>query len=70
MVKKTTFTESLRDAVQNAPVSRYRMSQATGISQGNLSHFVHGKRGLSMHNLDVLCEYLQLSLVQTKGKGR
>jgi hypothetical protein len=70
MAKKLPFTESLREAVRNAPVSRYKMAKDTGISQGNLSHFVHGARGLSMHNLDVLCEYLGLSLVQTKEKGR
>lgn len=70
MAKKSTLSESLREAVRNAPVTRYRMAQDTGISQGNLSHFVHGSRGLSLHNLDVLCEYLDLSLVESKGKDR
>ena len=49
--------------------TRYKISQATGISQANLSRFVHGTRGLSMESLDALCGFLGLSLVQAKHKG-
>lgn len=59
---KKSFTESLREAVRNAPVSRYEIARATGISEGNLSRLVHGTRGLSMENLDVICDYLGLEL--------
>jgi DNA-binding Xre family transcriptional regulator len=66
---KKLFTESLREAVRTAPVTRYKISQATGISQANLSRFVHGTRGLSMESLDALCDFLGLSLTHAKHKG-
>ena len=68
MAKHKLFTETLRNAVRNAPVSRYQISQATGISQANLSRFVHGACGLSLPSVDTLSEYLGLSLVETAQK--
>ena len=70
MSKKILFTETLREAVRTSPVTRYKISQATGISQANLSRFVHGTGGLSLPSVDVLCDFLGLSLVESKPKGR
>ncbi len=63
MSKPKPFTEVLRAAVLNAGETRYKICQATGVSQGNLSRFVNGKSGLSLDSVDRLCEYLQLRLV-------
>jgi hypothetical protein len=70
MAKKPTFTDALREAVRKAPVTRYKISQATGISQANLSRFVHGACGLSLPSVDALCEFLDLSFVESKPKSR
>ena len=65
------FSETLRAALRNAPDTRYRISKETGIPQTNLSRFVHGTRGLSLSNLDILCEHLGLQLVSAdKAKGK
>lgn len=39
-------------------MSRYRIAEATGISQSTLSLFCSGKRGLSMEAIDRLVEFL------------
>jgi hypothetical protein len=67
---KKSFSDAMREAVRNSPVSRYKISQATGISQANLSRFVHGSAGLSLQSIDALYEFLNLSLVAPKHKGR
>ena len=43
---------------------KYQLSiaEATGISQGNLSKFLRGERGLSLENFAVLCDYFKLKL--------
>jgi hypothetical protein len=76
MGKSKRFTEQLRAALLDADESRYRISKATGIPEGNLSRFIHGGAGLSMESIDLICEYLELRLVgpkrnrKTKSKGR
>jgi len=59
MAKKKPLSEQLRDA----DVTRYRISQATGIAQGQLSRFVHAQSRLSMDTLDILAEYLELEVI-------
>ena len=64
MSKKQKFSEQLRRAVEQAPVSRYAIYKATGVDQAVLSKFVRGERtGLSMETVDALCDYLGLNLV-------
>ncbi len=63
MAKTKSFSDQLRRAILTADVSRYQISKATGIPQGNLSHFVHGDNGLSMTNVDLICAYLKLRLI-------
>jgi len=59
-VKK--LSDHLRDALRDAGVSRYQVSKETGISQGQLSRFVHGESWLSEANLDRLVEFLDLEI--------
>jgi transcriptional regulator with XRE-family HTH domain len=60
--KATRISEQLRAALANAGESRYRIAQATGISQAVLSRFVRGECGLSLDYIDVLGEHLGLEL--------
>jgi transcriptional regulator with XRE-family HTH domain len=61
--------DQLRSEVKRAGVTRYRISQDTGIAEAILSRFVNGTRGLSMENIDALCRYLGLEL-RAKGKSK
>jgi len=68
MAKYKLISERLRNAVENAKESRYRISKETGITEGQLSRFVHGESGLTLDTIDILAEYLGLELVQRKRK--
>jgi hypothetical protein len=64
VAKSNRFNEQLRAALLDADESRYALSKATGIPEGNLSRFVHGRAGLSMESIDLICDYLGLALVK------
>lgn len=63
MTKKKTFTEQLRHALLTCGKSRYAISMETGVSQGNLSRFVHGDSGMSLETVDLLVEAIGARLV-------
>ena len=65
MAKKRSdkLTDQLRKAIDDSGLTRYRISQETGISEATLSKFYLGQRGLSMEALNALGECLQLTLV-------
>jgi hypothetical protein len=67
MTKKTKITDQLRKIILDADESQYAIWKATGIGKDTLSLFVTGKRGLSMHALDTLGAYLNITLVRDAG---
>lgn len=60
--KPKPLSDQIRDAVQNADASRYRICKDTGIDKATLYRFTSGERGLPMKTLDVLAEYLGLEI--------
>ena len=64
------LSDQLRAAILAAPVTRYRISQDTGVNEGQLSRFVHRHVGLSLETVDVLVEYLDLELKPRQRKRR
>jgi len=60
--KQHSFSEQLRQAIDQDERSRYRISMETGIPQGQLSRFMHDKGGLSLRSVDLLCGYLGLRM--------
>jgi hypothetical protein len=67
--KLTRLSDQVRRAVNDSGVSRYRLCKDTGIDQGAFSHFMAGKIGLGMANLDALGEVLRLR-VTAEGPAR
>jgi|TARA_Y100000758_G_C15744552_1_gene309704 transcriptional regulator with XRE-family HTH domain len=67
---KKPLSDQIREAIQNAGVSRYRISKATGITEAALSRFLHGKSGISLDTLDILGEYLGLDITTRKTPKR
>jgi len=61
--KRVRLSDQVRRAVDACGASRYRISKATGLSQSQLSRFMAGHIGLSMHALDVLADVLGLDVV-------
>ena len=54
------------DQIRGKGVARYRIAQDTGIDESALAKFYNGHRGLSLDNLDRLCEYLGLRVVMDR----
>ena len=53
-----TFTERIRELIDQSGQTRYAISKATEIDQATLSRFMTGKGGLSLANLDALSKHL------------
>ena len=62
--------DAIRDAIAESRKSRYRMWQETGISQTQLCEFLHGRRGMSMENLETLADALGLEIVIRQRRRR
>ena len=70
-MSKTETT--IRKAIGRSPDSRYRIAQESGVSQGQLSRFVHGHTGLSAQALEQVADALGLEIVvrpKPRRKGR
>ena len=68
--RRQPLSEQLRDAILDADVSRYRISQDTGLTEAALSRFVNGVAGLSLDSIDIVAEYLELDIVRRKPNKR
>jgi len=60
----------LRDTIIESKMSRYRISQLSGVSEGQLSLFVNGKRSLTLPAAAKLAKVLGLELKPKKEKGK
>ena len=68
--KRAKLTDQLRQAIETADRSRYRIALETGIHHATLSRFMNGEGGLSMDGLDRLGEALGLELVARRPPKR
>lgn len=57
-----TLSDQLRHAIKKAGVSRYRISQETGVDQGALTRFCVDRRSINLDTADLLAEYLGIEL--------
>jgi len=64
--KSNKVSDRIREAVQTARVSRYRISRDTGIEESALSRFLSKERALSMKAIDALADYFGLELVRRR----
>lgn len=61
--------QKLRDEIIKSKMSRYKISQESGVSEAQLSLFVNGKRTLTLPAVAKLAKVLELEL-KRKRKGR
>ena len=59
--RRRTFTDQIRQAVEECGTSRYAIWKATGLGQDCLCKFVGGA-GISIAHLDVLADFLGLNV--------
>ena len=69
MPKQTDIEEQLRQVILKGGLSRYRLSQLTGVDKAVLSNFVDRKRSITMTTAAKLAKALELELRPRK-KGR
>jgi hypothetical protein len=63
MNKETvSIADQLRICIREAPISRYRISILTGISQAALSRFMTRGSGLSLDSINKIGQVLHLKL--------
>jgi DNA-binding Xre family transcriptional regulator len=65
MAKRNTtkLSDQVRKAMDDSGVSRYKISQETGIDESALAKFYNGHRGITTSTLDRLGDYLGLRIV-------
>ena len=60
--------KEIRKAIKASTMSRYAISKATGIDQGQLSKLMAGHAGLSISSLELLADFLGLEVtIRPKG---
>jgi transcriptional regulator with XRE-family HTH domain len=62
------LSDQIRDAVDDSGLSRYRICREIGLSESAMSRFMSGESGLSLANIDLIAELLDLNI--TVGRGR
>lgn len=60
----------IRKAIAESEKTRYQLWQETGISQTQLCEFIHGRRGMSMGNIEILAKALGLEILIRPSKKR
>jgi len=57
------FSDKIREAMLEAPISRYRLGVESGVPHETISRFINRQRGLSLETLDKIAEVLRLKIV-------
>jgi transcriptional regulator with XRE-family HTH domain len=55
--------EQLRQAIREGGFSQAALARETGLSEGQISRFLKGERGLSLESIDRLMDVLELEIV-------
>ncbi len=60
--QRKSFSEQLRAIVENAPISRYAISKASGVDASQLLRFMRGDGRLTNDSIDKIGEVLKLKI--------
>jgi hypothetical protein len=63
MARKQQLSDQLRQAVLKCGKTRYRIGVETGIAHSIISRFINHGAGMSLANVDKLCECIGVRLV-------
>jgi hypothetical protein len=63
---RKTLSDQLRQAIRDSELTRYSISESTGIDQATLCRFLQGTRGMSLDSVDRLAECLGLEIKKSK----
>ena len=68
MAEPQDIEKVLKKALINSKMTRYRISQISGLSEAQLSYFVNGQRSLTLPAAAKLAKVLGLELKPKRGK--
>ncbi len=60
--QRLEFDDQLRQAIEHCGMSRYEISQQSGVDQAVLSRFMSGKAGMSMDSINLIFRLLDLEI--------
>ena len=63
MPSMASVLDQLKDVIKASDKSRYRIAQETGITQGQLSRLMSGKRGMRIETIETLADHLGLEII-------
>lgn len=63
--KTRTVSAVLIDAIKTSGLTKYRLAQESGVSEGTLGRFLRNERTLTLPNVDKLAAALGLELTAT-----
>ncbi len=63
LVRMSKILEAIREAMERSEKTRYRLWKETGIDQSHLFKLLNGDARLSLENLELLAEALDLEIV-------
>lgn len=63
-MKEKDIEDQLKVAILNSEMTRYKISQLSGLSNAQLSYFVNGKRSLTLPTAAKLAKVLGLKLIK------
>src|SRR4051812_3219057 len=58
-----SFSDQIREAIDSSAITRYVLSEKTGITESALSRFMTGKQSLSLTTMDKIADVLGLQVV-------
>ena len=61
--RSNKLSDQIRQAIDDSGLSRYKIAKATGIDESALGRFYNGQQGLTTGTLDLVGEYLGLTIV-------
>jgi transcriptional regulator with XRE-family HTH domain len=62
--------EQFRRAILESGMTRYRLCKLSGVTNSQLSLFVHGKRSLTLGSAAKVAQVLGIELIQKKKKAQ
>ena len=65
-IKRAKLSDQVRRAIEDSGETRYQIAKKTGLDDSALCRFMSGERGLSTKALDIVAEYLELSIVSSR----
>jgi transcriptional regulator with XRE-family HTH domain len=60
------FSDQMRRAIERSGLTRYKIAQATGVDESQLSKFANGKAGLSIEAIDSICDLIGAKLTTNR----